>query len=106
MGRVPGRAAVDPLRPDAYIALVPDHYWSNSIFEAHTDVAAVRSDRDTGDKSARLALLKAGQRAPHGYEPVTLQYDQGVALMLILLVDPAEFPAIDAIRRQSTCRQG
>lgn len=88
------------------IVPVPEHYWSISIFDARTDVAAVRSDRDTGGKPARLALLKAGQQAPAGYEPVTLQYDQGIALMRILLVNPGEYPAVDAIRRQSTCRQG
>jgi uncharacterized membrane protein len=88
------------------IAPVPDHYWSVSIFDARTDVAAVRSDRDTGGKPARLALLKSGQQAPQGYEPVMLQYDQGIALVRILLANPGEYPVIDAIRRQSTCRQG
>lgn len=88
------------------IAPVPDHYWSISIFDAHTDVAAVRSDRDTGGKPARLALLKEGQRAPEGYEPVLVRYDKGVALMRILLVNPGEYAAIDTIRRRSTCRQG
>jgi uncharacterized membrane protein len=38
---------------------VPDHYWSVSIFDARTDVAAVRSDRDTKDKAARLARNRA-----------------------------------------------
>lgn len=47
---------------------VPDHYWSVGIFDANTDVAAVRSDRDTGRKPARLALMKAGQNAPARYE--------------------------------------
>jgi hypothetical protein len=88
------------------IAPVPDHYWSISIFDARTDVAAVRSDRDTGGKPARLALLKAGQRAPEGYEPVLVRYDKGVALMRILLVNPSEYAVIDTIRRRSTCRQG
>jgi hypothetical protein len=83
---------------------VPDHYWSVSIFDARTDVAAVRSDRDTGGKAARLALVKAGQKAPAGYEPVRLEHDRGIALIRILLADPAEFPVIDAIRRKSTCK--
>jgi hypothetical protein len=59
-------------------------------------VHPVRGDRDTGGKPARLALLKAGQRAPLRYEPVVLQYDKGIALMRILLVDRAEFPTIAA----------
>jgi hypothetical protein len=87
------------------VASVPGHYWSLSIFDARTDVAAVRSDRDTGGKPARLALVKAGQTAPQGYEPVRLQYDRGIALIRILLSSPAEYPVVDAIRRKSTCKQ-
>lgn len=84
---------------------VPGRYWSVSIFDARTDVAAVRSDRDTNGKPARLALMKEGQKAPAGYEPVLLHYDRGLALIRILLANPQEFPAIDAIRRKSTCKQ-
>ena len=87
------------------IVPVPNHYWSISIFDAKTDVAAVRSDRDTNGNAARLALLKRGQKAPVGYEPVVLKYDRGIALIRIMLAEPAEFPAIDVIRRKSTCKQ-
>ena len=51
----------------------------------------MRGDRDTGGKPARLAVLKAGQHVPQGYEPVVLQYNKGIALMRILLVDRAQF---------------
>jgi hypothetical protein len=84
---------------------VPGRYWSLSIFDARTDVAAVRSDRDTKGASARLALIKQGQMAPAGYEPVLLGYDRGLALVRILLANPSEFTAVDAIRRKSTCKQ-
>jgi hypothetical protein len=87
------------------VAPVPGHYWSVSIFDARTDVAAVRSDRDTGGNAARLALLKPGQKAPSGYEPVRLQHDRGIALIRTLLANAEEFPAVDAIRRKSTCKQ-
>ena len=83
---------------------IPAHYWSVSIFDARTDVAAVRSDRDTGGRPALLALVKAGQIAPAGYEAVPLDYDKGVALIRILLTDKVEFAAIDALRRKSFCR--
>jgi len=83
---------------------IPGHYWSVSVFDARTDVVAVRSDRDTGGKAAMLALVKPGQRAPADYEPVRMAYDRGVVLIRILLADKAEFPAIDALRRKSTCR--
>jgi len=36
---------------------IPDHYWSVSVFDARTDVAAVRSDRDT-------AVRRRGSRSP------------------------------------------
>ena len=84
---------------------VPGRYWSVSIFDARTDVAAVRSDRDTQGGPARLALMKMGQKAPAGYEPVLLGYDRGLALIRILLANPSEFPVVDAIRRKSTCKQ-
>jgi hypothetical protein len=84
---------------------VPGLYWSISVFDARTDVAAVRSDRDTNGKPVRLALVKKGQKVPPGYEPVTLAYDRGLALIRILLANPQEFAAVDAIRRKSTCKQ-
>lgn len=83
---------------------VPERYWSVSIFDARTDVAAVRSDRDTGGKAARLALLRTGQKAPAGYEPVRLGYDKGLALIRILLSSPAEYAEIDQIRHGARCR--
>lgn len=86
------------------VAPVPNHYWSVSIFDARTDVAAVRGDRDTGGKPARLALLRDGQRAPAGYEPIKLDFDNGIALIRILLATAEDFPAVDAIRRNSACK--
>ncbi len=83
---------------------IPNHYWSVSIFDARTDVAAVRSDRDTGGKPAMLAIVKAGQVAPTGYEAVRIKYYKGVVLIRILLANKAEFAAIDALRRKSFCR--
>jgi uncharacterized membrane protein len=82
---------------------VPEHYWSVSVFDARTDVAAVRSDRDTGGKAALLALGMKGQRAPDGYEFVQLGYAKGIVLIRILLKNSAEFETIDAVRRRSTC---
>jgi uncharacterized membrane protein len=87
------------------VAPVPGRYWSVSIFDARTDVAAVRSDRDTLGGPARLALMRQGQKVPSGYEPVLLGYDRGLALIRILLANPSEFPVVDAIRRKSTCKQ-
>ncbi len=82
---------------------VPAHYWSVSVFDARTDVAAVRSDRDTGGKPALLAIVGGGQAAPAGYQAVRVGYDRGVVLIRILLADKAEFPVIDTLRRKSSC---
>jgi len=87
------------------VAPVPGRYWSVSIFDARTDVAAVRSDQDTNGKPARLALVKKGQKVAAGYEPVILADDRGLVLIRILLANPQEFPTVDAIRRKSTCKQ-
>lgn len=83
---------------------IPERYWSVSVFDARTDVAAVRSDRDAGGKPAQLAIVKAGQDAPAGYEPVKVDYDRGVVLIRILLANKDEFPAVDALRRKSFCK--
>lgn len=94
---------------------VPGHYWSVSVYDADTNVAMVKSDRDTGGKPALLAIYRqpsgAGQAhvsidtiADKGYVPVPVKYDRGVVLVRILLTDKAEFPAIDALRRKSFCR--
>ncbi|MEY4270383.1 MAG: hypothetical protein RLZZ58_1599 [Pseudomonadota bacterium] len=86
---------------------VPDTYWSISIFDARTDVAAVRSARDTGGASAKLALFRAGQRPPVGYDPVRLNHDKGIALIRVLAdprIDKSAFDAIDRARRTSSCR--
>ncbi len=82
---------------------VPNHYWSVSVFDARTDVAAVRSDRDTGGKAAMIAIARDGQAVPQGWERVPVSYDRGIVLLRILLADKAEFPAVDALRRKSTC---
>jgi uncharacterized membrane protein len=86
------------------VAPVPGRYWSVSIFDARTDVAAVRSDRDTGGKPAQLAILREGQTAPPGYEAVRVGYDRGVALIRILLAEKSDFAAVDSIRRTSFCK--
>ncbi len=86
------------------VAPVPGHYWSVSIFDARTDVAAVRSDRDTGGKAVKLALKRFSQRVPRDYEPVQLAYNKGLVLVRILVSDKTAYPQIDAIRRTARCR--
>jgi hypothetical protein len=87
---------------------IPGHYWSVSIFDARTDVAAVRSDRDTGGKAARLQLVREGWKAKHtiGYDMVSVPSDKSIALIRILLNNPNDFAKVDALRRKSRCGRG
>ena len=80
------------------------HYWSVSVFDARTDVAAVRSDRDTDGGPARLALLGHGQTAPAGYEPVALAYPRGVALIRVLASGEDDVQEVEPLREQASCR--
>jgi hypothetical protein len=86
------------------VPAIPDHYWSLSIFDARTDVAAVRSDRDTGGAPARLALVAPGTSAPAGYEAVPLEHARGIALIRILVSGEADYRAVDPLRQLASCR--
>jgi hypothetical protein len=88
------------------VPAIPDHYWSVSIFDARTDVAAVRSDRDTGGALARLALVAPGAAAPAGYEAVLLEHARGIVLIRILVSGEDDYRAIDPLRQQASCRAG
>ena len=83
---------------------IPGHYWSVSVFDARTDVAAVRSDRDTGGGPARLALTARAQSAPAGYEPVALEHARGIAVIRVLVSGEDDYHAVDPLRNQATCR--
>ena len=83
---------------------IPGHYWSVSVFDARTDVAAVRSDRDTGGGPARLALTARAQSAPAGYEPVALDRARGIAVIRVLVSGEDDYRAVDPLRSQATCR--
>jgi hypothetical protein len=83
---------------------VPGRYSSLSIFDAATDVAFVRNDVEAGGKPYRIIVAREGQAVPPGAEAVRVGHDRGIALIRLLLKDPAEIGSLDAIRRQSTCR--
>ncbi|MEM8694515.1 MAG: DUF1254 domain-containing protein [Pseudomonadota bacterium] len=78
-------------------------YWSLSVFDAETDVAFIRNDREAGGAAFRIALVKEGQAAPQGVEAVRVSSDRGLALLRILVPERDAFAAIDAARRTSRC---
>ena len=82
---------------------VPGRYSSLSIFDAATDVIFVRNDVEAGGKPFRIIVARPGQAVPKGAEIVRTNHDHGIALVRILLKDPTEIGALDAIRRQSSC---
>jgi len=82
---------------------VPGRYSSLSIFDAATDVIFVRNDVEAGGKPYRIILARDGQAVPAGAEIVRTNHDRGIALIRLLLKDPAEIGALDAARRQSSC---
>lgn len=85
------------------VAPVPGRYSSLSIFDAATDVIFVRNDAEAGGKPYRIIVARAGQAVPAGAEVVRAGHDRGLALIRLLLQDPSEIGALDAVRRQSSC---
>ena len=90
-----------PVLVDA--APVPAPYWSLSIFDEDTNVAFVRNNTQSGGQPIKVAIVKPGGVAPAGYEPVPVSGERGVALIRVLVANPANFAAIDAARRNSKC---
>lgn len=86
------------------IAPVQGRYSSLSIFDAATDVIFVRNDVQAGGKPFRIIVAREGQVVPAGAEVVRTNHDKGIALIRLLLKDPAEIGGLDAVRRQSSCR--
>lgn len=82
---------------------VAGRYSSLSVFDARTDAVFVRNDQQAGEKPFKLVLAREGQKVPQGVEVVRLRNDRGIALVRLLLADPAEIGQLDAVRRQSSC---
>lgn len=85
------------------VAPVPGRYSSLSLFDAATDVIFVRNDVEAKGQPYRIVVARAGQAAPAGTEIVRTSHDRGIALVRLLLKDPAELGGLDAARRQSSC---
>lgn len=83
---------------------VAGRYSSLSIFDAATDVIFIRNDIEAGGKPYRIIVARPGQAVPAGADVVRTNHDRGIALIRLLLRDPSEIGALDAARRQSSCR--
>lgn len=82
---------------------VPGRYSSLSIFDAATDVIFVRNDQQVKEKPYRIIVARRGQAAPSGVEVVRTDHDRGIALIRLLLKEPAEIQDLDDVRQQSSC---
>jgi uncharacterized membrane protein len=82
---------------------VPSPYWSLSVFDARTDVAFVRNNRETGGKGLNIVLARPGQAVPPGATVVRVNGERGIALVRILVEDRNRFAPIDRARRAATC---
>ncbi|WP_432767740.1 MAG: DUF1254 domain-containing protein [Sphingopyxis sp.] len=82
---------------------VPGRYSSLSIFDAATDVIFVRNDVEAGGEPYRIIVARDGQPVAAGAEVVRTGHDRGLALIRLLLKDPAEIAGLDRLRRQSSC---
>lgn len=100
----PYDVAKGPVLIDAVPVVGP--YWSLSIFDSHTDTVFVRNGVQAGGRAFKVAIVKSGEVAPAGYEPVPVTGDRGIALVRILVTDRAAFSALDQARRASMCRPG
>lgn len=83
---------------------VPAPYWSLSVFDERTDVAFVRNNIEAEGKPIRIAIAQAGQPVPDGMTAVRVKGESGIALIRILVQDRAQFAAIDAARKSSSCK--
>jgi uncharacterized membrane protein len=78
-------------------------YWSLSVFDAETNVAFVRNDRDANGGPVRIVLALDGQAAPEDIEVVRISSTRGLALLRILVPERGAFEAIDIARGNSRC---
>ncbi len=85
------------------VAPVPAPYWSLSVFDARTNVAFVRNNRDSRGAPIRIALALAGQQVPAGIEAVRVDGARGIALIRVLVESRDRFAEIDRARRASRC---
>jgi uncharacterized membrane protein len=82
---------------------IAGRYQSLSIFDAETDVIFVRNDVQAGGKPYGLVLALEGQKVPDRVEVVRTAYPKGIALIRLLLTNPAELPSLLPERAKSTC---
>ena len=82
---------------------VPGRYSSLSLFDAATDAIVVHNVMEARERPYRIVVAREGQAVPAGVETVRTEHDRGLALIRLLLRDPAEIGALDAVRRQSSC---
>lgn len=83
---------------------LPAPYWSLSVFDARTDVAFVRNNRDARGRPIRIFIAGQSQPVPRGAPVVRVTGARGIALLRVLVEDRARFAPLDRARRAAGCR--
>lgn len=86
------------------VAPVAGRYSSLSIFDARTDVIFVRNDVQAGGRPYRVTLALPHHNVADGADVVRTDFAKGIALIRLLLADPAELPKVERERLRSSCR--
>jgi uncharacterized membrane protein len=82
---------------------VPDGYWSMSVYAENTDLVAAVSDRELPERRLDAVLAQKGQATPAGVRVIQVPTPRGAAFFRTLVSDPAQEPALDALRREGRC---
>lgn len=85
----------------------PGTYWSAAFYDLNTNNYRVINDKQATTGGIRVLLVKTGTpsaETPAGAETITTPTERGLILIRTLVNDEASFAAIDAARKQATCR--
>ena len=85
----------------------PGTYWSAAFYDLSTNNYRVINDGQATTGGIRVLVVKAGTPAaatPAGAETIVSPTERGLVLIRTLINDEANYAAIDAARKQATCR--
>lgn len=83
---------------------VAGRYSSLSVFDGRTDVIFVRNDVEAKGQPYRVAIALPDQKVDEGIETVRTDEPRGIALIRLLLTQPAELSQLQAERGKTSCR--
>jgi uncharacterized membrane protein len=86
-------------------ALPSQPYSSVSVFAANSDNVFVMNDRYLAPGAAfELWIARSDQKVPLSAPVAMLRSNRGLVLVRRVLTDPAQSPALEALRGQASCK--